>query len=264
MKKDSRRLPLAAWQLEDSDRLRSIFKRKRAELKLTQEKLAAELGDGVTQGAVSHFMNGRTALSIQAATVFARMLQVPIAEFSPTLAGRIGDMATSLKVSDGYEVYATGGPHLVEGPTPKAANQDYTSVPRFSARAAAGNGHDNPHVEVGKSLAFRTDWLRAKGLSLKNLQVIQADGHSMWPTISDGDAFLVDTAQIDPVHEGVFVLQSATEGTVVKRLIRAPEDNWIVRSDNPDKSLYEDRYFLRIEFNEQRIIGRVVWRGGDI
>ena len=89
MIKDSRRLPLADWQLEDSDRLKAIFQKKRGQLKLTQEKIAAELGDGVTQGAVSHFMNRRTALSLRAAAVFARMLEVPVAEFSPVLAEQL-------------------------------------------------------------------------------------------------------------------------------------------------------------------------------
>ena len=93
MAKESRRLPLADWQLEDSDRLKEKFQEKRHALNLTQEKLAAALGEGVTQGAVSHFMNRRTALSIRAVTVFARILEVPISEISPTLAAEVEKMA---------------------------------------------------------------------------------------------------------------------------------------------------------------------------
>lgn len=93
MTKESRRLPLTDWQIADSDRLKQKYQEKRASLNLTQEKLAAALGEGVTQGAVSHFMNKRTALSIRAVTVFARLLEVPISEISPTLAAEVEKMA---------------------------------------------------------------------------------------------------------------------------------------------------------------------------
>nr|WP_252361466.1 helix-turn-helix transcriptional regulator [Pseudomonas asiatica] len=70
MTKNSRKVPLADWQVEDSKRLKALYNQKRAELGLTQDRIEAELGDGVTQGAVSHFMNGRTAISLRAASVF--------------------------------------------------------------------------------------------------------------------------------------------------------------------------------------------------
>nr|WP_170976301.1 helix-turn-helix domain-containing protein [Pseudomonas asiatica] len=85
MTKNSRKVPLADWQVEDSKRLKALYNQKRAELGLTQDRIAAELGDGVTQGAVSHFMNGRTALP-SCGLGFAKALQVPVSAFSPRLA----------------------------------------------------------------------------------------------------------------------------------------------------------------------------------
>ncbi len=270
MKKDSRRLPLSDWQLQDSERLKAIFQEKRGALKLTQEKIAAELGDGVTQGAVSHFMNGRTALSIKAATVFARMLQVPVSEISPTLASQVQKMASSL--DGGRDVPPSTLTSKEAANTPLPAGEDiheptderYAFIPQYTARAAAGGGHDNPHVEIRSTLAFKKEWLRVKGLNPKSLKVIYADGDSMWPTVSDHDVLLVDESRIEPTSGHIYVLSSADKGVIVKRLIQAALGNWIIRSDNEDKDTFPDQVLSRSEINEHRIIGRVVWRGGDL
>jgi phage repressor protein C with HTH and peptisase S24 domain len=270
MIKNSRRLPLADWQLEDSDRLKEIFQRKRSALKLTQEKIASELGDGVTQGAVSHFMNRRTALSLKAAAVFARMLEVPVAEFSPTLAAELEQLSSSLTPT--HDEPSRGmGDSKVPANTPFPRGEEaasrlddrYAFIPQYDAKAAAGLGSENPHVEIRSTLAFKREWLRVKGVNPKHLIVIYAEGQSMWPTINDGDVLLVDRSKVDPVDSQVFVLTGG-DGAIVKRLVKAPLDRWMLRSDNDDKDVYPDRYFLRINENEHRIIGQVIWRGGDL
>ena len=267
MKKDSRRLPLSDWQLQDSERLKAIFHKKRADLGLTQEKLAAELGDTVTQGAISHFMNGRTALSIKAATVFARALKVPVSEISPTLASRIEEMASSLdhagrKSADTPK--AAANTPLPVGEDEGVIDDRYAFIPQYDARAAAGIGHDNPHVEVKSTLAFKREWLKMKGLNEKHLIVIYADGDSMWPTINDHDVLLLDTSKTEPADGQVFVLTSSDKGTIVKRLIKTAMGAWIIRSDNDDCDDYADVMLARSEVNEHRIIGKVMWRGGDL
>ncbi len=271
MNKDSRRLPLAQWQLEDSDRLKKIFQEKRGPLKLTQEKLAAELGDGVTQGAVSHFMNRRTALSLEAAAVFARMLDVPVASFSPTLAEKLETLSSSLNPSGD-----TPGKKLPdeEGPavsTPLPAGNDvegiddrYAFIPQYDAKAAAGLGSENPHVEIRSTLAFKHDWLKSKGVNPKHLIVIYAEGESMRPTVDDHDVLLIDTSRVEPADRQVFVLSSIDKGAIVKRLVKSALGGWIIRSDNEDKDQYPDRMLSRSEINEHRILGRVIWRGGDL
>ncbi|MEG0861826.1 MAG: S24 family peptidase [Pseudomonas sp.] len=271
MTKNSRRLPLAEWQLEDSDRLKEIFQRKRGLLKLTQEKIASELGDGVTQGAVSHFMNRRTALSLKAAAVFARMLEVSVADFSPTLAAELERLSSSLSPAheDGRKKLVTDGT-AANTPFPGgeeangAFDDRYAFIPQYDAKAAAGLGSENPHVEIRSTLAFKREWLRVKGANHKHLIVIYAEGQSMWPTINDRDVLLVDRSKQDPVDRQVFVLTSADKGTIVKRLIKAPLDQWILRSDNEDKDENPDRILSRNEINEYRIIGQVIWRGGDL
>lgn len=272
MKKESRRLPLADWQMEDSDRLKEIFQKKRASLNLTQEKLAEALGDGVTQGAISHFMNRRTALSLKAATVFAQVLGVNVSEISPTLADQLKGMASSLDMSDGTPESGKQGKAAPAANTPFPAAEDvnddrdekYAFIPQYSAKAAAGFGHENPHVESLATLAFKREWLRMKGVNQKHLIVIYADGDSMWPTINDHDVLLLDTSKREPADGQVFVLTSADKGAIVKRLVQTPLGGWIIRSDNDDCDDYADVMLSRSEVNEHRIIGKVIWRGGDL
>jgi len=85
----------------------------------------------------------------------------------------------------------------------------------------------------------------------------------MEPTINSGDVLLVDLSKIDPVDHQVFVLAGA-DGVIVKRLISTPFGRWIIRSDNEDKDEYPDRNLSREDNNEHRIIGQVIWRGGDL
>lgn len=270
MTKDSRRLPLADWQLEDSDRLKAIFQKKRGPLKLTQEKIAAELGDGVTQGAVSHFMNRRTALSLRAAAVFARMLEVPVAEFSPVLAEQLERLSSSLTPPQDnlpgkgavFSSPAASTP-LPAGDDVEAIEDKYAFIPQYDAKAAAGLGSENAHVEIRSTLAFKRDWLRMKGVNPQSLIVIYAEGESMWPTINDRDVLLVDRSKVEPTSKHIYVLTSTDKGTIVKRLIQTAMGDWIIRSDNNDEE-YPDRTLSRSEFNEHHILGRVIWRGGDL
>ena len=270
MTKNSRRLPLADWQLEDSDRLKAIFQKKRGQLKLTQEKIAAELGDGVTQGAVSHFMNRRTALSLRAAAVFARMLEVPVADFSPVLAEQLEKLSSSLTPSQGSfphkdsALTAPANTPFPAGDDVEAVEDKYAFIPQYDASAAAGLGSENPHVEIRTTLAFKRDWLRAKGANPQNLMVIYAEGESMWPTISDRDVMLIDRSKVEPTNKQIYVLVGAEKGAIVKRLIQTPIGDWILRSDNNEGGEYPDRVISRSEFNEHRILGRVIWRGGDL
>ena len=271
MIKASRRLPLADWQLEDSDRLKAIFQKKRGPLKLTQEKIAAELGDGVTQGAVSHFMNRRTALSLRAAAVFARMLEVPVSEFSPVLAEQLEKLSSSLTPSQDHSLRKDSVLAVPAANTPLPAGDDvetiddkYAFIPQYDAKAVAGLGIENAHVEIRATLAFKRDWLRVKGVNPQSLIVIYAEGDSMWPTINDHDVLLVDRSKVEPSSKHVYVLTSTDKGTIVKRLIQTPIGDWIIRSDNNEEDRYPDRLLSRSEFNEHRILGKVIWRGGDL
>ena len=138
----------------------------------------------------------------------------------------------------------------------------YTGVLQLTARGSTGDVDDNPNVEIRGVMAFKTSWLRANNLNQKHLDVIYANGHSMEPTINDGDVLLIDESKIEPKDGQIFAMQSESKGTIVKRLVKSDFDGWIIRSDNPDKARYGDETLRDGEINEVRVIGRVVWRGG--
>ncbi|MNR11596.1 putative HTH-type transcriptional regulator [compost metagenome] len=106
--------------------------------------------------------------------------------------------------------------------------------------------------------------MKVKGVNPNQLVVIYADGESMWPTINDHDVLLIDKSKIDPIDRQVFVLASADKGAIVKRLIKTALGSWIIRSDNENKDEHPDLILSRKEINEHRIIGQVIWRGGDL
>lgn len=71
--------------LKAAQRLKEIWNLKKNVLKLTQEKAADILGFQ-TQGAVSHYLNGVTALNTDAVIKFASLLGVSPEEIRPELA----------------------------------------------------------------------------------------------------------------------------------------------------------------------------------
>ncbi|MGE8452800.1 MAG: XRE family transcriptional regulator, partial [Pseudomonadales bacterium] len=68
-----------------------------------------------------------------------------------------------------------------------ANDPSYTGIKQHTARAAAGDGEENSHVEIRGVLAFKSEWLRLNRLNPKHLDVIYANGNSMEPTINSGD-----------------------------------------------------------------------------
>lgn len=78
---------LTQEQIDDALRLKAIYEGKKNTLSINHETLAEIIG--VTQGAVSHILNGRNALNVQTATAFANLLKVKVDDFSPSLANEI-------------------------------------------------------------------------------------------------------------------------------------------------------------------------------
>ncbi|WP_236471173.1 XRE family transcriptional regulator [Pseudomonas syringae] len=266
------RTPLTDWQLADAERLRAVYRKRVAESKshpdarpLNQTEVGERCGWNSPQSAFSQYANGKVALNLDALIRLSKALDFEPADVSPTLADGIA-RASDESLEAGFQsgIGAADTPMPTDGEPDISLDGSYSFIPQYTARAAAGAGYDNPHVEIRSTLAFKKEWLSSKGLQPKNLRVICADGESMWPTISDQDVLLVDSSQIEPVDNGVFVIESIADGTLVKRLLRDPLQEWILRSDNVDKEAYPDRFILKGESNEHQIIGRVVWRGGDL
>lgn len=83
---------LTPAQMADSQRLKALYEAKKKELGITQQSIADALD--ISQGAVGHYLNGRNALNAAVASVFAKLLGVSVADFSPSLAKDISDMSS--------------------------------------------------------------------------------------------------------------------------------------------------------------------------
>ncbi|MDI3259491.1 MAG: helix-turn-helix transcriptional regulator [Sinobacteraceae bacterium] len=75
-------------------RLRRIWAAKAPGLGLTQELAAEALG--MSQGAVSHYLNGRNALGVEATLRWAKLLGVPPTEINPAIDSLLSPSAMAL------------------------------------------------------------------------------------------------------------------------------------------------------------------------
>lgn len=141
---------------------------------------------------------------------------------------------------------------------------EYALVPQYTAHGAAGNGQLNDHVEVKGGLVFKRAWLSRMSLKERNLHVIYVQGHSMEPTVCDGDVVLLDESQTQPRDGRIFALRKPDGELIIKRLIQSLTGGWIIRSDNEDKRAYPDQPVSDSDIEQLSIVGRVVWHGGAL
>ncbi|WP_440467143.1 LexA family transcriptional regulator [Pseudomonas sp. YH-1] len=96
--------PLNETELSECAALKKIFLEKREQLGLTQASVAEKMG--VSQTAVSMYMNGRNALNASAASQFAQILEVPVANFSPRIASMIKLLAAGVGAAAAFRKQA--------------------------------------------------------------------------------------------------------------------------------------------------------------
>ena len=138
---------------------------------------------------------------------------------------------------------------------------DYALIRQYSAVGECGGGYLNDHVELSEGLAFKRDWLARIGAKAENLAVIYAAGDSMEPYIFDGDVVLFDASDTQPKHGQVYVVRRPDSSVSIKRLVQHLTGDWVIKSDNPDRS--EERVSAET-IHELPFVGRVIWRGGNI
>ncbi len=87
---ERKKKPLTQEQLEDARRLKAIYEKKKNELGLSQESVADKMGMG--QSGVGALFNGINALNAYNAALLAKILNVSVEEFSPSIAREIYEM----------------------------------------------------------------------------------------------------------------------------------------------------------------------------
>lgn len=152
---------------------------------------------------------------------------------------------------------ARGGTAKAEG---AAAN--YTFVTRvYGSMLSAGGGRVSwEHEEIDSSHAFRRDWLKRKGLAVKDCRIISVEGQSMAPFLCSGDVVLVNQADRQ-IRNGEVYAIAVDDELRVKRLQRRADGAVEIHSDNPAPE-YAMQLIPADAIERLRVIGRVVWRGG--
>lgn len=154
---------------------------------------------------------------------------------------------------------------LLTGEGPKmrvtsASSEDesWASIMGVRQAAALGDGAEPDEYAETHKLKFRSDSLARKHLKPERLAVVYGKGESMYPTIKDGDAILIDTGDKEPRDDKLFVITYGRD-LFAKRLINLG-GKWFIDSDNK-----ADPKWKRPEpIDEVRgfeIHGRVRWIG---
>jgi transcriptional regulator with XRE-family HTH domain len=110
------------------------------------------------------------------------------------------------------------------------------------------------------SLSFKLDWLHERKLEQTSLSVVEAQGDSMEPTITDKDALLVDTRPVNSVTDGIYILKFDND-LIVKRLQKQFDNSIEVISDNPN---YKSQNLSGEQVDRLQLVGKVVWIGKDL
>lgn len=225
--------------------LKDRFKAARTHAGMTQGRLAELIG--IKQASISEIERGLTSSSSHLVRVAIECGVDPL-----WLSEGTGEMLAR----------HAHGPDENGSPSKK----DYALIPQYTARASAGKGYHNDHIELseGQGLVFKRDWLKRLSLKEESCCVIYAEGSSMEPTIADGDVLLIDRASTEPRSGKVYAIQRPDGSISVKRLVQTFAGGWVVRSDNPDKTLYPDEPISADDLQQIEIIGRSVWGGGGM
>lgn len=247
---DRKKAKITEVHRTESRALHAIWK---ARTRISQEAFGAKYGLG-TQGAIGHFLNGRSALHLKAAMAFAKELGCEVGDFSPRLAKeistiRVPDEDTLLRESLSQAAMAFGD-KLFE-PEP-----GYIAFGLLDVSASAGNGSqpvDFP--EVVRNIHVLESWAKANlPVDLSNIKVISARGTSMQGSIENGDVLFVDSSVKAYDGDGIYVIARGND-VQVKRLQKLNGDVLAVLSDN---RAYESERLVGAEADAVVVCGRVL------
>ena len=135
-------------------------------------------------------------------------------------------------------------------------SRDYVLVPHLTPDGQITPIDATPASGPESALAFQAQWAKSIASDgVEALSVLRIEGDSMYPTLTEGDHILVDTAD-RRLRDGVFVLRT-DESILIRRLSVNPTTKRVrVSCDNASYSSWEDCPSESLD-----ILGRVVWVG---
>ena len=140
-----------------------------------------------------------------------------------------------------------------------ATNDNIVRLPRFEARASAGNGLVAVNQMPVGDVAFAREFLRNLGANPEYCYILEARGDSMWPTIPDG-ALLIADASKTQVDDGRIYHFNVTDKVLVKRARWAMDGKLYLTSDNQAAG-YQPEVFTADRVHELSVGGRIMFTG---
>ncbi|RUT65500.1 peptidase S24 [Morganella morganii] len=205
---------LTTEQLEDCRRLKALYESKKKALGITQQSIADILN--ISQGAVGHYLNGRNALNLQTASIFSAQLNVPISDFSPSLATEAQALSAAIDSNiSGLRPYK---------PSPRYPVINWVQAGAWNeANEAYGLDQIDEWYESEIHVQGAAFWLRVEGDSMT-----APTGKS----VPDGSLILIDTGK-DSGNGSLVVakLTDSNEATFKKLVIDG--GNWYLKGLNP-------------------------------
>lgn len=193
MKKAHGKRPLTAEELAECAALKAIYNAKKKELKLAQDELGERLG-GMSQSAVSHYLNGINALNPTVAAGFARELKVQVSDFSPRLAAEIAQLAAAAEHSN-----------VAPAPQPRREPREYPLISWVAAGEAC-------EASVCYPQGIADTWLSSTENAGEGAYWLTVRGHSMTrdvqPSFPEGTYILVRPKDFDLISGKFYIARN--------------------------------------------------------
>lgn len=279
--------PLTNEDRAEKERLRDAYERLKGKWKedngryLSQALLGEIIGEMVegeawTQGYIYQLLSKKSDTKLNSKTVqaIADTLGFDPSEvggrFSPkdfvksvVLASAAAPQyATALDAARGGSSKTPGVVREISSPYREDGHISFVEIDLANGSLSAGAGSAPVDYQERRSLAFSEPWLRKKGLSPKNLVIIEVSGESMEPRLSSGDVALINTNDKAIKNHKIYALRYG-EDLRIKRLSMRYDGAIVISSDNPLPE-FKDEVVPASDLNQLHIIGRAVWVGGEL
>lgn len=130
---------------------------------------------------------------------------------------------------------------------------EFAKIPVYDVEASAGHGSFFNGENVLYHMAYRKEWIRNRGLNVKDLGIIVIKGDSMEPTLSDRESILINQAETEPKDGHIYVVRS-DDVLWVKRVQRLPNHQVLLISDNK----FYPPITIDLKADDFQVIGKVV------
>jgi phage repressor protein C with HTH and peptisase S24 domain len=142
-------------------------------------------------------------------------------------------------------------------------SREYQVIPNIEEPAKAGSAPSLKEVQrsvaanVAGVLAMDRAWMAEQlGRDDGGFATVTVSGHSMTPTLHDGDTIVIDTLVTNVEIDGIYVLRRGTT-LVVKRITLKMDESAVISGDNEAHGSGE--ILQPATVRELRVVGRMVW-----